>query len=119
MKILLADDDDATRELVRRTLTAEGHDIVAVSDGSAASDELDAGAARFALLIADIDMPGLDGISLAKKARHASPAIAVLLISAHEVQLSRAKEIEGPAVVALSKPFPLDALRTAVAKASG
>jgi len=118
MEILLADDDDGTRELVRRTLLTEGHSVIDVSDGTAAADEIAAGAGRFDLLIADVDMPGLDGISVAQKARAASNRIAVILISAHEAQLSRAYQIAGAKVETLSKPFPLDALRATVAKLS-
>ncbi|MBU2581501.1 MAG: response regulator [Alphaproteobacteria bacterium] len=119
MKILLADDDDGGRELVARMLQSEGHEVVSVGDGAAAADELDAGASNFDLLIADIDMPGLDGISVAKKARSASAGIAVILISAHEYQLAHASEIAGGNVGAISKPFPLEALRAAVATATG
>ncbi len=119
MEILLADDDDSTRELVRRTLLTEGHNVIDVSDGTAAADELRSGARRFDLLIADVDMPGLDGISVAKQARVVSTNIAVILISAHEAQLGRASEIAGPKVETLSKPFPLDSLRAAVTKVGG
>jgi len=64
-------------------------------------------------------MPGLDGISLAKEARKANGAVAVILISAHEAQLVRAAEISGAKVETLAKPFPLDSLRVAVAKVTG
>lgn len=117
MKILLADDDDGTRELVARALKADAHTVVCVSDGAAAADEIEAGGAGYDVLIADVDMPGLDGISVAKKARAASRGIAVVLISAHESQLARASEIDGANVETLTKPFQLDALRTAVANA--
>ncbi|MBU1210330.1 MAG: response regulator [Alphaproteobacteria bacterium] len=119
MKILLADDDDGMRELVKRALQSEGHTVVAVSDGAAALEEFDADTGTYDLLIADVDMPGLDGISLAKKARQTTAAIAVVLISAHEAQLVRAAEISGAKVETLAKPFPLDALRAAVAKVTG
>lgn len=119
MKILLADDDDATRALVRRALVSEGHSVVDVSDGTDAVDHINSQDDSLDLLIADVDMPGLDGISVAKKARAVSAAIAVILISAHEAQLGRATEIPGGKVATLSKPFSLDALRTAVAKSGG
>lgn len=118
MKILLADDDDGTRELVKRALQSDGHTVVAVSDGAAASDEVEADAGGYDLLIADVDMPGLDGISLAKMARQAASAIAVILISAHEAQLVRSAEISGAKVETLGKPFPLETLRATVAKVS-
>lgn len=116
MKILLAEDDSATRELVARTLTSDGHEVTVVEDGMAALDALEASSGGFELLLADVDMPGHDGLAVAKKARETVPDIAVLLMSAHDTQLQRSSEIGGGKVATLVKPFALEALRAAIAK---
>ena len=116
MKILMADDDQGTRDLVKRALESDGHDVTAVSDGTAAVEAAAAGG--FDLLIADIDMPGHDGVTVAKKAREAKAELAIVLISAHETQLQRAADINGGGVEVLVKPFSLEAIRKAVAAAA-
>ena len=67
-RILLAEDDPAVREFVRRALVHSGHDVTAVDDGLGAVEALTAG--TFDLLITDIVMPGgMNGIELARAAR--------------------------------------------------
>ncbi len=114
MRILIADDDEGTRNLVTRALTSDGHDVVAVEDGAAAVEELAEGG--FQLLIADIDMPGHTGVEVAQAGRAGDANLAVILITAHETQFSRAGEIPGGKVQTLGKPFSLEALRAAVSQ---
>src|SRR5215471_19230327 len=66
-RILLADDDAATRELVQRALAMDGHDVVVTQDGAEALERLEAGGGRIDLLISDVQMPGVDGIDLVEK----------------------------------------------------
>lgn len=119
MEILLADDDAGTRELIKRALESDGHAVSAAQDGAEAAEKIAAEGHRFNLLIADVDMPGLDGLSVARKAREVTAAIAVLLISAHDSVLERAGDVPGGRVETLSKPFALEDLRAKIAKALG
>jgi two-component system, cell cycle response regulator CpdR len=119
MEILLADDDTGTRELIKRALESDGHTVSIAQDGAEAADKLAAEGSRFDLLIADVDMPGLDGLAVAKKAREAAAAIGVVLISAHESELERASDVPGGNVETLPKPFALEDLRSKVAKVRG
>lgn len=118
MKILLADDDSSARELVAKALISDQHEVVSVGDGAAAVEAIEADGASFELLIADVDMPGHNGLEVAQRARAVSADIAVLLISAHVPQLERASEL-GSKTAALVKPFGLDALRAEIAKLVG
>ncbi len=104
-KILLADDDDANLDLVRRALASEGHAVTTASDGNEALDALDP---SYVLLVADIDMPGLDGITLAEQARTAAPGLRILLMSGFAEQLDRARGLQASGVRAISKPFTLE-----------
>jgi CheY-like chemotaxis protein len=112
-RILLADDDGATRDLVRRALEADGHKVFATQDGVEALERL-AGGEGFDVLVTDVEMPGLDGISLAERAASALPGIGILLISGFPEQLERAKRIRARRVGTLSKPFTLEQARSAV-----
>ena len=114
MKILLADDDQGMRDLMAKALSSDGHDVQAQSDGTSAAEAV--GQGGYDLLIADIDMPGLDGVGVATAARSADPSIRIVLISAHDSELARAGEVPGGGVATLAKPFALDALRATLAK---
>jgi CheY-like chemotaxis protein len=112
-KILLADDDAATRDLVRRALEMDGHKVTATQDGMEALERL-SGGDRFDVLVTDVQMPGLDGIALAERAAAAIPGIAILLMSGFPEQLEKSKRIASARVATLSKPFTLEQARAAV-----
>lgn len=112
--ILVADDDAATRDLVRRALQSDGHQVVASADGTEALDQLQNTAAAFDLLISDVEMPGIDGIDLAGQALRFAPRLRVLLMSGYSEQLGRAAELGSPRVRTLSKPFTLEKVRAEV-----
>ncbi len=114
-QILLADDDAATRDLVRRALEADGHKVLVTQDGNEALDQLKEGG-RFDLLVTDVEMPMLDGIALAEHSFPLQPGIRVLLMSGFSDQLDRAKDLSGPHVAVISKPFTLDQVRESVRK---
>lgn len=114
VEILLADDDASLRDLVKRALASEGHAVAAVEDGAEALKLLEARAGAFSLLVTDLDMPGLDGISLAKQARAHNQDIAVVVMSAFADQLDRASAIGGARVTTLTKPFSLEELKKLV-----
>ena len=112
-RILLADDDAATRDLVRRALEADGHTVHVTQDGGEAL-ECVKGAQRFDLLVSDVEMPLLDGITLAERAFPLHPGLRVLLMSGFAEQLERAKALKGPRVAVISKPFTLEQVKGAV-----
>jgi CheY-like chemotaxis protein len=114
--ILLADDDAATRDLVRRALEADGHKVQVTQDGSEALDRIKQSGGKFDLLVSDVDMPLLDGVTLAERVARLQPGLPVLLMSGFPDQLDRAKAVSGPHVAVISKPFTLDQVRESVRK---
>ena len=68
-RILLADDDKPTRDLVKRALESDGHVVEIVQDGTEALESLSSHGASIEILVTDVNMPGLDGISLANDVR--------------------------------------------------
>lgn len=79
--ILLAEDDSAVRGVVIAALAARGFRVLAAADGHEALRLL--GAYPVDLLLADIVMPGLDGVQLARKAKQMHPAIKVLFTTGY------------------------------------
>ncbi len=113
--ILLADDDDATRDLVRRAL--EGHAVTLATDGADAWAKFSAAPGSFDLIVTDIEMPGLDGVTLAERALAASPRLKVLLMSGFSHSLDKGRTLAPGRLDVIPKPFTLETLRRAVSAA--
>jgi two-component system, cell cycle response regulator CpdR len=111
--ILLADDDANMRDLVRRSLEGDGHTVAVAQDGTDAYDQLVA-AKGVDLLISDIDMPGLTGIELARRAIAQAPKLKIILISGHASGFSGTDALKPNLREMLTKPLSLDTLRTKV-----
>ena len=103
-RILLAEDDTSMREFLTRALERSGHEVVAVPDGLAALHEVHE--RPFELLIADIVMPGMDGIELSHQANKVNADLKVLFITGFAAVVMNAREEMGSTRV-LSKPFHL------------
>ena len=118
-RILLADDDAATRDLVKRALEAEGHSVHVTQDGGEALECVEgAGGKKFDILVSDVEMPLLDGVALAQQALK-QPNLRVLLMSGFAEQLERARALKSPQVAVISKPFTLEDVRASVRKLLG
>ena len=112
-RILLADDDATTRDLVKRALESEGHAVTVTQDGLEALERL-SGAEFFDVLVTDVHMPGLDGLGLAERAAQIAPSIRILMMSGFPEELAKAKQIKVQKMAAISKPFTLEQVRTTV-----
>jgi CheY-like chemotaxis protein len=112
--ILLADDDAAVRDLVSRALTAEGHKVQATQDGGEAIERLSHEAATFDVLVTDVEMPQVDGVSVAREALKLKPDIAVVLMSGFADQLDRAAELKAKKLRSIAKPFTLEQIKATV-----
>lgn len=111
-KILLVDDDASMRSIVARALTSDGHVVTEASDGETALEALAAGSFGFNLLLTDVQMPGMDGLTLAQQATATTAALRVIVISALDQASVGAKL--GPNARWLAKPFTLDQIRAEV-----
>ncbi len=80
-RVLVVDDEEGIREFLTDALTGVGHDVVAREDGEAALRELSQ--TSFDLLITDLKMPKMDGMTLLERAREAEQSLEVLVLTAH------------------------------------
>lgn len=111
-RILLADDDGSARDLVRRALESDGHVVVAVDDGLDA--EAQVRSTVFDVVVSDVQMPGIDGIELARRILASQPLSRIILMSGLPDALDRARGLGAPEVRTISKPFTIDRIRAEV-----
>ena len=107
--ILIADDDPAIAELISDALEDEGFQTIRAFDGEAALCAVQAHGA-LALIILDIMMPHLDGLSVLKKLRAAGKTTPVLLLTARDAIADRVAGLDSGANDYLVKPFALEEL---------
>lgn len=112
-RILLADDDRGSLDFVRRALEMDGHAVVATLDGNEALEKLKTDG-TFDILVTDVHMPGLDGITLAQKAASMAPTIRLVLMSGFADVLDQARDLEARGARLLAKPFPIERIRAEV-----
>ncbi|MEZ5420103.1 MAG: response regulator [Vicinamibacterales bacterium] len=107
--VLLVDDDDLVRDLIRRTLAAAGHDVETADSGmDALRSHAEAGPVD--VLVTDLTMPGLGGVELARRLAARQPDLRVLFVSGCADDVLP----ETPANEFLAKPFEAVDLLAAV-----
>lgn len=107
-RILVVDDEPAVREALRRSLAFEGYGTQTAVDGLDALDK----AASYApdLIILDIQMPRMDGLTAARRLRAAGSTTPVLMLTARDTVGDRVTGLDAGADDYLVKPFELDEL---------
>lgn len=113
-RILLADDDAAMLDLVSRALATDGHTVVTAHDGQDALDKATTASPAFEVLISDVQMPILDGISLAEALLKTNPALRIILMSGLQSEMVRAGQIKAQTNRFLLKPFTLEQIRSTI-----
>jgi two-component system cell cycle response regulator CpdR len=116
-RILIAEDDDAIRNLVVRALSEDGHELTAAADGAAALIALGRHRGAFDLLLTDVKMPKVDGIALALEAGRLHPDIAIMLMTGYADQRERAHDLDALVHDVIAKPFSVEQIKGAVREA--
>ncbi len=101
--LLVADDDPAVRESLERTLKREGYRVVVASDGQAGLERLKAGGVD--LVLADLKMPGLNGLELLRAAKTVAPDVDVIMLTAFGTVEEAVQAMKDGAYDFLTKPF--------------
>jgi len=116
-RVLVADDEEAIRELLVRTLALAEYHVRTVPDGQAAVDLLRA--EPFDLLITDLRMPGLDGLALIREARRLYPHLPIVIITGFSTEASAIEAINLGVAGYLTKPFRMAKVLAVAAQALG
>jgi PAS domain S-box-containing protein len=113
--ILLVEDEQPLRRVLKRALEAAGYAVVAPERAEDASDLIRAGETRFDLMVTDIVMPGLSGEQLAEELQTAQPGLPVVFMSGYAPERTVGSAPAAERV--LAKPFRPQALLAEVALA--
>ena len=106
--LVIAEDDRAVRESVTRALELEGYEVEAVPDGAAALEA--AGKEGVDLLLLDLGMPHVDGLTVCRRLRSAGSRLPILVLTARTEVSDRVSGLDAGADDYLAKPFSLDEL---------
>ena len=101
--VLVADDEAGVRESVGRALRREGFRVVPAEDGQAALDLLRRGGVD--VLLADLRMPGLDGLQLLRAVKLLAPEVEVIVLSGHGTVEEAVQAMKEGAYDFLTKPL--------------
>jgi DNA-binding NtrC family response regulator len=119
-RVLVVDDDRASRELMAKILRQEGLDVSIVADGAEAIDRargLAHGGPPIDLVVSDIRMVEADGMQVLKAFRANSPDTPVILVTAFGNVDGAVDAIRQGAFDYLSKPYEVDAIKLVVGRA--
>ena len=108
MKILVADDEQAVRESLRRSLRFNGYDVVLAEDGEDALDQIRI--EQPDLTILDLMMPKLDGLGVCRTLRSSGYDGPILMLTARDGVSDRVAGLDAGADDYLPKPFALEEL---------
>jgi two-component system nitrogen regulation response regulator GlnG len=105
-RILIADDEDGLRWVLEKGLRSAGYDVTAVKDGTAALREAEH--QPWDLILLDVRMPGIDGLTLLGEIRRRRPDAQVVIMTAHGTMETAIQAMQQGAYDYLAKPFDLD-----------
>lgn len=104
--ILVVEDDDGVRNLIRTLLRLAGFEVVSCQDGSEALDLMAVRGGNIHLMVTDVNLgPDMDGVEMAEHLRTRHPSLKVLYISGAEEQERLRDEIACGRAHFMMKPF--------------
>jgi two-component system response regulator MprA len=109
VRILIADDDRAVRDALRRALALGGYEIAMAQGGQEALDAV-ADAAPDAIVL-DIGMPDVDGLEVCRRLRRAGDRVPILMLTARDAVADRIEGLDAGADDYLVKPFDVGELK--------
>lgn len=108
MRILLVEDEDQIRKLIKMNLEIEGYEVVSTDNGRKAIDLIDG--QHFDLMILDVMLPEVDGFQICQKVRLNNTKVGIIIVSAKDTSQDRITGLKYGADDYLTKPFNLEEL---------
>jgi len=116
-RVLVVDDEASIRDLLSKTLALAEYDVDTAPDGTTALDRMRA--FNYDLLIADLKMPGMDGLTLIRQAKRIKSDLPVIIITGFSTESSAIEAVNLGVAGYLTKPFRVPQVLAAASKALG
>jgi two-component system, OmpR family, alkaline phosphatase synthesis response regulator PhoP len=114
MRILVVDDEENIREVVKLNLELDGYEVVTANDGKKGLQRFLS--EHFDLIILDVMMPEIDGFALAEQIRLTNNEVPIMMLTAKDAANDRVTGLKRGADDYLTKPFNLEELQLRVQK---
>ena len=108
LRVLVAEDEEGTRMTLTHVLRVEGYEVDEARDGIEAA-RLGADG-DYALVLLDVEMPGLDGVEVCRRIRAARPTVPIMMLTGRDTELDAIRGLDAGADDYVSKPFRLQEL---------
>jgi two-component system response regulator MprA len=109
MRVLVADDDRAVRDALRRALSLAGYEVSAADSGSQAIERV--AQAMPDAVVLDIGMPDIDGLEVCRRVRMLGNRVPILMLTARDAISDRVTGLDAGADDYLVKPFDVEELK--------
>jgi len=116
-RVLVVDDEASIRDLLSKTLALAEYDVDVAPDGRSALERMRM--YPYDLLIADLKMPGMDGLAVIREAKRYKPDLPVIIITGFSTESSAIEAVNLGVAGYLTKPFRVPQVLSAAAKALG
>jgi two-component system, OmpR family, alkaline phosphatase synthesis response regulator PhoP len=114
MRILLVEDEESIRDVVRLNLELEGYEVVSCGNGRKALEII--AAQHFDLLLLDVMLPDVDGFTITEQVRLSNNEVPILILTAKDMAQDRITGLKKGADDYLTKPYNLEELLLRVQK---
>ena len=111
LSILIVEDNDELRETTAEVLRGEGHHVIGVDCAEAVSEQFSA----VDLMLIDLNLPGEDGLALARRVRAAQPQLGIIMMTARRLPAEKKLGYESGADIYMPKPVAFEELTAAIA----
>src|SRR5437016_1709680 len=116
-RVLVVDDEASIRDLLVKTLALAKYDVDVAADGRSALERMRM--YPYDLLIADLKMPGMDGLTVIREAKRYKADLPVIIITGFSTESSAIEAVNLGVAGYLTKPFRVPQVLAAAAKALG
>lgn len=116
-RVLVVDDEASIRDLLSKTLALADYDVDVAPDGQSALDRMRV--SPYNLLITDLKMPGMDGMSMISEARRLNSELPIIIITGFSTEASAIDAVNTGVSGYLTKPFKVPKVLEVAAKALG
>ncbi len=116
-RVLVVDDEASIRDLLGKTLALAEYDVDVAPDGRSALERMRL--YPYDLLIADLKMPGMDGLTVIREAKRYKADLPVIIITGFSTESSAIEAVNLGVAGYLTKPFRVPQVLAAAAKALG